>query len=152
MISRCVTCTWIIINTSCLFLPGALDQARFKMGGYCEVCKMAVTYIDGILEKNATEAQIEDAVRKVCSFLPDSLQGEVRTPGLCNSVPPSCHSPPLTAVCFPSPVRPAGGAVRAGAHPAAAPDAGPGLCVPGKHTRTKPSLLYRYYNSLSVSN
>ncbi|XP_022599359.1 prosaposin-like isoform X2 [Seriola dumerili] len=54
----------------------ALDQARFKAGGYCDVCKMAVTYIDRILEKNATEAQIEEAVRKVCSFLPDSLQTE----------------------------------------------------------------------------
>lgn len=38
---------------------------------------MAVSYIDGILEANATEAQIEEAVRKVCSFLPDSLQTEV---------------------------------------------------------------------------
>ncbi|XP_042289670.1 prosaposin isoform X1 [Thunnus maccoyii] len=54
----------------------ALDQTRFKAGGYCDVCKMAVTYIDGILEKNATEAEIEEAVRKVCSFLPDSLQSE----------------------------------------------------------------------------
>ncbi|XP_044069252.1 prosaposin isoform X2 [Siniperca chuatsi] len=54
----------------------ALDQTRYKAGGYCEVCKMAVGYIDGILEKNATEAQIEEAVRKVCSFLPDSFQTE----------------------------------------------------------------------------
>ncbi|XP_040905771.1 prosaposin isoform X2 [Toxotes jaculatrix] len=52
----------------------ALDQTRFKAGGYCDVCKLAVTYIDGILEKNATEQQIEEAVRKVCSFLPDSFQ------------------------------------------------------------------------------
>ncbi|XP_074531978.1 prosaposin [Halichoeres trimaculatus] len=54
----------------------ALDQARFKAGGYCDVCKMAVRYIDGILEKNATEEQIEEAVRKVCSFLPDAFQTE----------------------------------------------------------------------------
>ncbi|XP_029031183.1 prosaposin [Betta splendens] len=54
----------------------ALDKTRFDAGGYCEVCKMAVTYIDRILEKNATEAQIEDAVRRVCSFLPDSFQSE----------------------------------------------------------------------------
>ncbi|KAM7385776.1 hypothetical protein PAMP_001833 [Pampus punctatissimus] len=54
----------------------ALDQTRFKAGGYCDVCKMAVAYIDGILEKNATEAEIEAAVKKVCSFLPDSLQTE----------------------------------------------------------------------------
>uniref|UniRef100_A0A671YST3 Prosaposin n=1 Tax=Sparus aurata TaxID=8175 RepID=A0A671YST3_SPAAU len=54
----------------------ALDQARFKVGGYCQVCKMAITYVDELLEKNATEAQIEEAVRKACSFLPDSLQTE----------------------------------------------------------------------------
>ncbi|KAL6101675.1 psap [Pungitius sinensis] len=54
----------------------ALDQDAFKNGGFCQVCKMAVSYIDGILEANATEAQIEEAVRKVCSFLPDSLQTE----------------------------------------------------------------------------
>ncbi|XP_061602205.1 prosaposin [Cololabis saira] len=52
----------------------ALDQHRFKVGGYCEVCKMAVNYMDGILEKNATEAEIEEAVKKVCSFLPESYQ------------------------------------------------------------------------------
>ncbi|XP_077352528.1 prosaposin [Festucalex cinctus] len=54
----------------------ALDKTAFKNGGYCKVCKMAVSYIDGILEKNATEQQIEEAVRKVCRFLPDSFQTE----------------------------------------------------------------------------
>ncbi|CAJ1067775.1 prosaposin isoform X2 [Xyrichtys novacula] len=54
----------------------ALDQTRFDAGGYCQVCKMAVEYIDGILEKNATEAQIEEAVRKACSFLPDAFRTE----------------------------------------------------------------------------
>ncbi|KAM8851531.1 prosaposin [Synchiropus picturatus] len=57
------------------FVP-ALQQSRFKEGAYCKVCKTAVTYIDSILEKNATEAQIEEAVKKVCSFLPDSVQTE----------------------------------------------------------------------------
>ncbi|XP_037127600.1 prosaposin isoform X1 [Syngnathus acus] len=57
------------------FVP-ALDKTVFKTGGYCKVCKMAVAYIDGILEKNATEEQIQEAVRKVCSFLPDSYQTE----------------------------------------------------------------------------
>lgn len=71
-------------------LPAALDRARFNVGGYCEVCKMAVTYIDGILEKNSTASQIEEAVRKVCSFLPDSMQTEVRTRG--NFCPFLCHS------------------------------------------------------------
>uniref|UniRef100_A0A3Q3AVY4 Prosaposin n=1 Tax=Kryptolebias marmoratus TaxID=37003 RepID=A0A3Q3AVY4_KRYMA len=54
----------------------ALDQPQFKAGGYCEVCKMAVNYIDSILEKNATEAEIEEAVKKVCSFLPDAYKTE----------------------------------------------------------------------------
>ncbi|XP_013861451.1 prosaposin isoform X2 [Austrofundulus limnaeus] len=53
-----------------------LDQPRYKAGGYCEVCKMVVSYIDGILEKNATEAEIEEAVKKVCSFLPDAYRTE----------------------------------------------------------------------------
>lgn len=55
----------------------ALDKARFEVGGYCEVCKMAMSYIDGILQKNATEQEIEEAVKKVCSFLPDSYKTEV---------------------------------------------------------------------------
>ncbi|XP_034753387.1 prosaposin isoform X2 [Etheostoma cragini] len=62
-------------DASRAYVP-ALDQTRFKAGGYCQVCKMAVSYLDGILEKNATEAQIEEAVRKVCSFLPTSFQTE----------------------------------------------------------------------------
>lgn len=55
-----------------------MDRARFDNGGFCDVCKMAVRYIDGILEQNATEAEIEDAVRKVCNFLPESVRTEVR--------------------------------------------------------------------------
>lgn len=80
-------------------LPAALDQARFKAGGYCDVCKMAVTYIDGILEKNATEAQIEEAVRKVCSFLPDSLQTEVSHLIFFACVTFTCDGLALIPVC-----------------------------------------------------
>ncbi|KAG5831397.1 hypothetical protein ANANG_G00303310 [Anguilla anguilla] len=57
------------------FIP-VMDQVRFDRGGFCDVCKMAVRYIDGILEDNATEAQIEDAVKKVCNFLPESVRTE----------------------------------------------------------------------------
>ncbi|XP_028278905.1 prosaposin isoform X1 [Parambassis ranga] len=70
-------CTVLALcNDASRVYVAALDQPRFKAGGYCEVCKMAVNYIDGILEQNATEAQIEEAVRKVCSFLPSSYRGE----------------------------------------------------------------------------
>uniref|UniRef100_A0A8C2XC95 Prosaposin n=1 Tax=Cyclopterus lumpus TaxID=8103 RepID=A0A8C2XC95_CYCLU len=67
---------WIITDFGSKFSPAALDQTVFKTGGYCPVCKMVVNYIDRILEKNATEEQIEEAVRKVCSFLDDSFQTE----------------------------------------------------------------------------
>ncbi|XP_029925983.1 prosaposin isoform X2 [Myripristis murdjan] len=62
-------------DASRAYIP-VMDQARFKAGGFCDVCKMAVRYIDGILEQNATEAEIEDAVRKVCNFLPESVRTE----------------------------------------------------------------------------
>nr|XP_033956933.1 prosaposin isoform X1 [Pseudochaenichthys georgianus] len=62
-------------DASRAFVP-VPNLAHYKAGGYCQVCKLAVGYIDGILEKNATEAQIEEAVKKVCSFLPDSFQTE----------------------------------------------------------------------------
>lgn len=72
-----VICTVLALcnDGSRAFVP-ALDQTVFKTGGYCPVCKMVVNYIDRILEKNATEEQIEEAVRKVCSFLADSFQTE----------------------------------------------------------------------------
>lgn len=58
-----------------------MDQATFDLGGGCEVCRMLVRYIDGILENNATEAQILDAVRKVCNFLPPAVHTEVSVGG-----------------------------------------------------------------------
>nr|XP_046213617.1 prosaposin-like isoform X5 [Oncorhynchus gorbuscha] len=62
-------------DASRAFIP-VLNMARVEAGGFCEVCKVAVQYIDGILEQNATEAQIEDAVRKVCSFVPETVRSE----------------------------------------------------------------------------
>uniref|UniRef100_A0A673HE78 Prosaposin n=1 Tax=Sinocyclocheilus rhinocerous TaxID=307959 RepID=A0A673HE78_9TELE len=53
-----------------------MDKQRFEAGGFCDVCKMAVRYVDGILEQNATQAEIEEAVLKVCDFLPDAVRDE----------------------------------------------------------------------------
>lgn len=117
----------------------ALDKTRFKVGGYCEVCKTAVTYIDRILEKNATESQIEEAVRKVCSFLPNTMQKEVRTGGLtlASRFWPSCLNP-----TFVSPVWSAGGTVWASAYPAAGADARPRLRVHGKPQFMSQEIYY----------
>lgn len=54
-----------------------MEKAEFEAGGFCDVCKMAVRYVDGILEQNATESQIEEAVKKVCNFLPDEYKTQV---------------------------------------------------------------------------
>lgn len=54
-----------------------MDKQRFEAGDFCDVCKMAVRYVDGILEQNATQADIEAAVLKVCNFLPDAVRDEV---------------------------------------------------------------------------
>uniref|UniRef100_A0A8C1LN97 Prosaposin n=1 Tax=Cyprinus carpio TaxID=7962 RepID=A0A8C1LN97_CYPCA len=68
-------------KTICTFLAlcngvTVMDKQRFEAGGFCDVCKMAVRYVDGILEQNATQAEIEDAVLKVCNFLPDAVRDE----------------------------------------------------------------------------
>ncbi|XP_076981119.1 prosaposin [Tamandua tetradactyla] len=47
---------------------------RQKDGGFCEVCKKLVTYLDHNLEKNSTKQEILDALEKGCSFLPDPYQ------------------------------------------------------------------------------
>lgn len=47
-------------------------------GGFCEVCKKLVGYLDHNLEKNSTKQEILDALEKGCSFLPDPYQKEVR--------------------------------------------------------------------------
>lgn len=47
-------------------------------GGFCDICKMVVAYADKELEKNATTAEIEALLEKVCHFLPDSVSDQVR--------------------------------------------------------------------------
>lgn len=48
-----------------------------KTGGFCEVCKKLVTYLEHNLEKNSTKEEILAALEKGCSFLPDPYQKEV---------------------------------------------------------------------------
>nr|XP_005888760.1 PREDICTED: prosaposin isoform X1 [Bos mutus] len=45
-----------------------------KDGGFCEVCKKLVGYLDRNLEKNSTKEQILAALEKGCSFLPDQYR------------------------------------------------------------------------------
>ncbi|KAF5929077.1 hypothetical protein HPG69_015550, partial [Diceros bicornis minor] len=49
---------------------------QLKDGGFCEVCKRLVSYLDRTLEKNSTKEEILAALEKGCSFLPDPYQKE----------------------------------------------------------------------------
>ncbi|KAI8797151.1 proactivator polypeptide, partial [Biomphalaria glabrata] len=44
--------------------------------GLCDICKYIVTYIDNYLEENATEAEIEVMLDKVCDVLPSAFKDE----------------------------------------------------------------------------
>ncbi|KAL2769806.1 prosaposin isoform c preproprotein [Daubentonia madagascariensis] len=56
-------------------LPALTAQVtQVKDGGFCEVCKKLVGYLDHNLEKNSTKQEILTALEKGCSFLPDPYQ------------------------------------------------------------------------------
>ncbi|KAM9325222.1 prosaposin isoform 2-T2 [Gastrophryne carolinensis] len=42
----------------------------------CDVCKMMMSYVESFLEKNTTQQRIEQALERVCSFLPPSMLDE----------------------------------------------------------------------------
>ncbi|XP_008580803.1 PREDICTED: prosaposin isoform X4 [Galeopterus variegatus] len=47
---------------------------QLQDGGFCEVCKKLVGYLDRNLEKNSTKQEILAALEKGCSFLPEPYQ------------------------------------------------------------------------------
>ncbi|XP_067996415.1 prosaposin isoform X1 [Melanerpes formicivorus] len=53
--------------------------------GFCDICKMVVAYADKELEKNATTAEIEALLEKVCHFLPQSVSDQVRLSSVSTS-------------------------------------------------------------------
>ncbi|KYO42446.1 prosaposin [Alligator mississippiensis] len=49
---------------------------ELQVGDFCDVCKMIVAYADRELEKNATTAEIEAVLEKVCHILPESVRDQ----------------------------------------------------------------------------
>lgn len=49
-----------------------------QVGDICDVCKMIVAYADKELAKNATTAEIEDFLERVCRYLPASVSDQVK--------------------------------------------------------------------------
>lgn len=48
-------------------------------GPLCPICEFVMKEVDNILKGNTSEKEIEAALEKVCSFLPDTIQGECET-------------------------------------------------------------------------
>ncbi|XP_073541951.1 prosaposin [Phyllobates terribilis] len=53
-----------------------LSAEHIQSGGSCPVCKMIVEYMDKLLEKNATQERIKNALHVVCNYLPDKMADE----------------------------------------------------------------------------
>lgn len=61
-----------------MFVFFVLSAVVKPEGGFCDICKMIVAYADKELEKNATTAEIEALLEKVCHFLPESVSDQVK--------------------------------------------------------------------------
>lgn len=44
----------------------------------CEICEMAMQYLDSMLSNNSTEEEIRQGLDQLCGYLPESVRGEVR--------------------------------------------------------------------------
>ena len=67
-------------------LPTSFDLSLPDHGTkeeFCGVCETIIQYVGSLLEENATETQIKQALNKVCNFLPSELRGEVSGHGNC---------------------------------------------------------------------
>ncbi|XP_019480981.1 PREDICTED: prosaposin isoform X1 [Hipposideros armiger] len=69
-----LVCTMLHLCNSQQLPALTVHVTRQKDGGFCEVCKKLVGYLDHNLEKNSTKQEILDALEKGCSFLPDPYQ------------------------------------------------------------------------------
>ncbi|GFR60011.1 proactivator polypeptide, partial [Elysia marginata] len=54
----------------------ASGSKKLRDSNTCTICEFAMTELDQILGQNATKEQIEEALDKVCSFLPASVKQE----------------------------------------------------------------------------
>ena len=48
-------------------------------GQACEFCKLAVTELDNMLEDKNNEAQIKEALEKLCDYLPSNYADQCKT-------------------------------------------------------------------------
>ena len=59
------------------FIEASKPKKNVEDGELCIVCETLVQYLDSMLSQNATQQEIEEALEKVCNFLPDQFKQEV---------------------------------------------------------------------------
>uniref|UniRef100_A0A2K5PJE2 Prosaposin n=1 Tax=Cebus imitator TaxID=2715852 RepID=A0A2K5PJE2_CEBIM len=69
-----VACNMLHLCSSTWLPALTVHLTQPKDGGFCEVCKKLVGYLDRNLEKNSTKEEILPALEKGCSFFPDPYQ------------------------------------------------------------------------------
>ena len=69
----------LISNPEILLNRGVFVAYKpLKKDEYCGICEVVIQYLDSLLENNATVAEIEKAVEKICNFLPKAYAQKVR--------------------------------------------------------------------------
>lgn len=56
------------------------DKTPLRVGNEaCDVCEMAISYVQSLLEKNSTQEEIVHVVEKVCNYLSGDMATQVCT-------------------------------------------------------------------------
>jgi methionine aminopeptidase len=55
-----------------IFLCITVDDAQT-----CLICETVIQYVETLVTENATVQEIDDALKKVCNFLPDTMKAQV---------------------------------------------------------------------------
>ena len=74
---------------SLYFLVSIVQKSTLKANPVtCEICEMAMQYLDSMLSNNSTEDEIRKGLDQLCGYLPESVRGEVYNVFLITN--PSC--------------------------------------------------------------
>jgi len=66
-----------LVSTNTCTVDILFDYTGKSSSETCLVCETIVQYLEALLEQNATIADIEAILNKICNFLPDTMRAEV---------------------------------------------------------------------------
>uniref|UniRef100_A0A7N5KB46 Prosaposin n=1 Tax=Ailuropoda melanoleuca TaxID=9646 RepID=A0A7N5KB46_AILME len=71
-----MVCVMLRCCTNDVLPAEEIVPVQSQVGNICDVCKMIVAYADKELAKNATTAEIEAFLERVCHYLPESVSDQ----------------------------------------------------------------------------